>query len=150
MRIFLINISLLFSIQITLFAQTDRGKWEKVEKNYRIENESNRVYNFKSETPGDFLLNSIYNTYHFFISDVDGDNCPFRPSCSAFFVEAVKETNFFQGSLMFFDRFTRDLNIFRKGKYPVAESGNYYDPANLYTLSEGINFNPPAQIIIAE
>jgi putative component of membrane protein insertase Oxa1/YidC/SpoIIIJ protein YidD len=146
MKYFLLNIFLFVFVSSNLFAQTDWEKWDKKEFDYRIkDNSRNRNYSFESDNPGEFVLKSFANGYWFFISDVDGDNCPFRPSCSAYLLDAVQETNIFQGSLMFFDRFTRDLNLFKKGNYPKTKTGRYYDPVNLYTLSEDqIHFIPPS------
>jgi putative component of membrane protein insertase Oxa1/YidC/SpoIIIJ protein YidD len=122
---------------VDLYSQTDWEKWGKAELDYKF-NDSfrSRDYSFDSDNAGKFILKSFVNAYWFFVSDVDGDNCPFRPSCSAFFYDAVNETNIFQGTLMFFDRFTRDLNIFKKGEYPRTREGYYYDPSFLYTLSK--------------
>lgn len=147
-----INIFLLILFTSEVCSQTDWEKWDKAEYDYRIEeNFRERDYSFDSDNPGEFVLKSFANGYWFFISDVDGDNCPFRPSCSAFFLDAVKETNIFQGSLMFFDRFTRDLNIFKKGNYPKVKSGRYYDPADLYTSSQNkVYFISQNEIVTAE
>lgn len=151
MKFLFVNIFFII-LSLNLFAQTDWEKWGKKETDYTIEdNYRKRDYNFKSDNAGEFILKSIANGYWFFISDVDGDNCPFRPSCSAFFVDAVKETNIFQGPLMFFDRFTRDTNIFKKGNYPRVKSGRYFDSANSYTLSKDkINYIPPNEIVTSE
>jgi putative component of membrane protein insertase Oxa1/YidC/SpoIIIJ protein YidD len=135
----LISLIILISalLSINLFAQTDWEKWGKAEIDYKVKSSlRHRDYCFNSDNTGKFVLKSFVNAYWFFISEVDGDNCPFRPSCSAFFVDAVNETNFYQGTLMFFDRFTRDLNIFKKGEYPRTREGYYYDPTSLYTLSK--------------
>ncbi|HSP89158.1 MAG TPA: membrane protein insertion efficiency factor YidD [Ignavibacteriaceae bacterium] len=150
MKYFLLNIFLFVSSN--LFAQGDWKKWDKKEFDYRLkENSRNRDYSFDSDNPGEFVLKSFANGYWFFFSDVDGDNCPFRPSCSAYLLDAVQETNIFQGSLMFFDRFTRDLNLFKKGNYPKTKTGRYYDPVYLYTLSEDkIHFIPPSEIVTTE
>ncbi len=152
MRFLSVNIFLLVLLSLNLYAQTDWEKWDKTEFDYTIkDNSRNRDYSFESDNPGEFILKSFANGYWFFISDVDGDNCPFRPSCSAFFLDAVKETNIFQGSLMFFDRFTRDLNIFKKGNYPKVQTGHYYDPPKLYTLSKDkIHFIQPNEILTSE
>ena len=123
----------------------DWGKWGKAEFRYSKQNEyRHRDYSFESESVSDFIAKTFANTYWYFISDLDGDNCPFRPSCSAFFVEAAKETNFAQGVLMFFDRFTRDLNFYRRYEhYPHVTDGHYYDPVTLYTLNpENIKYIP--------
>jgi len=133
-------------------AQQDWKKWEKKEFNYSINSSfTKRIYDFNSDNAGEFILKSLTFTYWFFISDVDGDNCPFRPSCSAFFMNAVSETNIIQGALMFADRFTRDINIFKKGNYPVSIEGYYYDPVSLYSLSENkINYKPSNEIVNPE
>ena len=152
MKFIFIYFFLFLSLSLNLFAQTEWEKWGKTEIDYRLEdNFRNRDYNFESENVGEFVLKSFTNTYWFFISDVDGDNCPFRPSCSAFFLDATKETNILQGSLMFFDRFTRDLNLFKKGNYPIVKSKHYYDPAALYTLSrEEILYIPENEVLTLE
>jgi putative component of membrane protein insertase Oxa1/YidC/SpoIIIJ protein YidD len=136
-------------ISINISAQTDWEKWDKAETDYRLPGKvTHRDYSFDSENFSRSLVKSFANAYWFFISDVDGDNCPFRPSCSAFFVEAVKETNIFKGTLMFFDRFTRDVNIFKKNKYPHTNHSYFYDPINLYTLHPGlIEYIPPGEVI---
>lgn len=130
----IIFLSLFFTAD--LYSQTDWEKWSKKEPDYKL-NKSfrSRNYCFDSDNAGKFIVKSFVNAYWFFVSDVDGDNCPFRPSCSAFFYDAVGETNIFQGTLMFFDRFTRDLNIFKQGKYPRTNEGYYFDPPSHYTLS---------------
>ena len=135
---------------IPAFSQTDWVKWEKADYSYQIENNSrDRSYSFASTGVGDFAGKVLINTYWFFISDVDGDNCPFRPSCSSFLVQSIKETNILQGTLMFFDRFTRDTNIFKgHNHYPRVSSGRYYDPPSLYSLNEEkINFKPASEIV---
>lgn len=138
---------MLLFFSTNLFSQTDWEKWGKAETDYTIkDNYRHRNYNFNSDNAGNFVVKFFANAYWFFVSDLDGDNCPFRPSCSAFFVEAVKETNIFQGTLMFFDRFTRDTNVFKEGKYPREKSGHYYDPSSLYTLSGKIYYIPVNEI----
>ena len=125
-------------------------KWEKADFRYEQPVEqTRRDYSFEAGNAGEFLIKSIANAYWFFISDVDGDNCPFRPSCSTFFIESVAETNIPHGTLMFFDRFTRDMNVFKKHKhYPRVSSGFYYDPPELYTLNKNrIEYIPPSVIV---
>ncbi len=134
-------------------AQTDWVKWEKADPKYAVEFESSRRdYNFSGLNFSEAIVKSFTAGYWFFISDVDGDNCPFRPSCSSFLVEAVKETNPPHGVLMFFDRFTRDLNIFnRSDKYPRFGKIHFHDPVYLYTLDEEkIKYLPPAVFFRAE
>jgi putative component of membrane protein insertase Oxa1/YidC/SpoIIIJ protein YidD len=142
----------LFSLLFTTsaFCQMENLKWRKADFSYEKQiHSSKRDYSFESENAGEFLTKSMTNAYWFFISDVDGDNCPFRPTCSAFLLQSAKETNIFQASLMFFDRFTRDMNI-AKGHdhYPRVSAGYYYDPPQNYTLNQGrIKYLPPAFIV---
>jgi putative component of membrane protein insertase Oxa1/YidC/SpoIIIJ protein YidD len=142
-------------LTITVFSQTefteqvntDWKKWEKAEFQYEKKNHHrHRDYSFEAGSVSGFVAKSLANTYWFLISDLDGDNCPFRPSCSAFFVEAAKETNFLQGILMFADRFTRDYNIYKRHEhYPHVKDGHYYDPASHYTLNSArIKYIPPS------
>lgn len=126
----------LFLSQI-IFGQTDWYRWEKAETNYEIPliNESN---NHDDSSFGSSVLSGLQKSYSFLISDLDGDNCPFHPTCSAFYIHSIKETNFFQGTLMFADRFTRDSNLFkRKDHYPRYISGKFYDPTHNYFLIQG-------------
>ncbi len=153
-KIFFISV-LLFTISV--FPQTDKSrragdeagwvKWGKAD--YRYEKPNNfrhREYSFDTESVSGFISKSTANGYWYFISDLDGDNCPYRPSCSAFFVQASKETNIVQGTLMFFDRLTRDYNIYKRHEhYPRVKDGHYYDPVSLYTLDEEqIEYIPPS------
>ena len=132
------------------FSQEDFVKWGKAEISYqKPENYQKRDYSFASDNAGELVTKSFINAYWFFISDVDGDNCPFRPSCSTFLLESVRETNIFQASFMFFDRFTRDMNLFKgNNHYPRVKSKHYYDPAVNYTLnSEKINYLPAGFVV---
>jgi putative component of membrane protein insertase Oxa1/YidC/SpoIIIJ protein YidD len=156
-KIFSISV-LLFTVSV--FPQTDRLqqvgdeadwiKWGKADYRYEKPNKfRHREYSFETESVSVFIAKSTANAYGYFISDLDGDNCPYRPSCSAFFVQASKETNIVQGTLMFFDRFTRDFNIYKRHEhYPRVTDGHYYDPVSLYTLDdEQIDYIPPSVIV---
>ena len=132
-------------ISTSVFAQTDWVKWEKSEPSYHQKDDYEvRDYNLKIETVADLILKPVINAYWFFISDVDGANCPFHPSCSSFLVQSIKETNPIQGTLMFFDRFTRDTNVFgRFSHYPRYGKNQFYDPVTLYQLeNDKIKFIP--------
>lgn len=133
------------------FSQTEIIKWEKADISYCIDKStSDRDYSYNAKNPLDIFLKSVTNAYWFFISDLDGDNCPFHPSCSSFLLDAVKETNILQGSLMFFDRFTRDASfIGRYDRYPKHKSGKLYDPAYLYDLGSD-HFIPAYKLIDKE
>ncbi len=153
-KIFFISV-LLFTVSV--FSQTDRSlrdgekpgwvKWGTADYRYAKPNEfRKREYSIDTENVSGFIAKSTVNAYWYFISELDGDNCPFRPSGSAFFVQASKETNILQGTLMFFDRFTRDYNLYKRyERYPRVKDGHYYDPVALYTLDEDkIEYIPPS------
>lgn len=120
----------------SLYAQTDWQRWQKSEINYvvKIDN-SERSYSLRADDPFEFLLKTSAVTYWFFVSDLDGDNCPFDPSCSSFFLAAVKTSNIVEGTLMFADRFTRDFNVFNRNDYRVTRFGRLADPAEKYLLT---------------
>jgi putative component of membrane protein insertase Oxa1/YidC/SpoIIIJ protein YidD len=141
---------ILLFLTTTAFCQIENLKWQKADISYEKSNkQTHRDYSFEADNPGELIAKSLTNAYWFFISDVDGDNCPFRPSCSSFLLQSVNEINIFQASLMFFDRFTRDMNI-AKGEehYPKVSAGYFYDPPQNYTLNQGrIKYLPPAFIV---
>lgn len=127
-------ISFLFITEISS-AQTDWVKWEAKEISYELITHQHHDYTIDKSNFGMTILSVVRNTYYFFISDLDGDNCPFEPSCSAFFLQSVKETSIIKGTLMFADRFTRDLNFFKgMNHYPLLSSNKFSDPAYNYTL----------------
>lgn len=116
-----------------IFSQTDWVKWEAKQISY--EQRRAVIPSSSANGLGTKLASGLQKVYKFFISDLDGDNCPFYPSCSTFFVESVNEAGLIKGSLMFADRFIRDLNFFKgSNDYPEHISGKYYDPAYNYTL----------------
>jgi hypothetical protein len=135
---------------VTLFSQTDWEKWGKADISYEIHNDkTQRSYNISGDNAGQIILRTTAVGYWFFISDVDGDNCPFSPTCSSFFLQSVKETNIIQGTLMFADRFTRDMDIFgRLTHYPIARNKHLYDPPSLYTLDRDKIKYIPAGILV--
>lgn len=130
----IIFFTILFSIP--LYAQTELRKWEAKEISYTLPASVKRDYKIDTTNAGLTFLSLLRNTYYFFISDLDGDNCPFTPSCSKFFMDAVKETNVLKGLLMFSDRFTRDMNIFKgNDHYKLGNNGKLIDPPYNYTLN---------------
>jgi len=113
-------------------AQTDWNRWQKAEVDYSVELDGG--FNSKNSTS---TLSILQDGYSFLISDLDGDNCPFYPTCSSFYVESVSQTNIFKGTLMFADRFTRDSNLFKSHEhYPTHVSGKLYDPTYNYQLKD--------------
>jgi putative component of membrane protein insertase Oxa1/YidC/SpoIIIJ protein YidD len=135
-----IKIFLLFFLLLTysLIAQQEWERWEKKTCSYlQKDNFKKRDYSFNFESMSDLVYKSLANGYWFFISDLDGDNCPFSPSCSNFLIAAIKTTNLFQGSLIFFDRFARDSNVFgRRKNYSLSKDGKMYDPIDNYLLNK--------------
>jgi putative component of membrane protein insertase Oxa1/YidC/SpoIIIJ protein YidD len=131
------------------FCQIENLKWQKAEISYeKPDHFRKRNYSFQADDAGEYIKKLFVNAYWFFISDVDGDNCPFSPTCSSFFMDATEETNIFQATLMFSDRLTRDANPIKANNYPRDNNGHYFDPAINYTLSQGrINYLPPAFIV---
>lgn len=143
-------ITFLLTINCSSFSQSDWVKWGKADYSYQVKGTTEgRNYSLDISSPGRFLLKSFANVYWLFISDVDGDNCSFSPTCSNFFIQSVEKTNIVQGSLMFFDRFTRDMDIFGKlNQYPRVPDGHLYDPPSLYSLeSDSVKYIPPSIVI---
>lgn len=142
----LIFIIILLTIPVS--GQIENLKWKKINISYEKPDEFvKRNYSFESDNLGDLFKKSLVNIYWFFISDVDGDNCSFKPTCSEFFINSIDETNIFQATLMLSDRLTRDTDPFKMNRYPMDQGGHFYDPANNYTLNTvKINFLPPTFI----
>jgi len=133
----LIFVIILFVTANSVLPQTDFERWGKAELSYQMTDIEKE--NIKIER-GNFLSMAVYTarqTYKVLISDVDGANCPFYPSCSHFFVESVDAANPLKGYLMFIDRFTRDTNFFKSyNDYAIHETGRFYDPTYLYSLDK--------------
>lgn len=143
-RFFFFNFFIILTLTSkSIYSQVEYEKWNKKEISY-LKNDlfEKRKISFSNQNIVNVFTKSIINIYWIFISDVDGDNCSFQPSCSSFFVEALSKTNFFEATLLFADRFTRDSNIFDKNKkYTLTKFNKLYDPINIY-----INFNSSHKI----
>lgn len=140
-----------FLVVVSSFAQTDWQRWEKSDPDYLKKDNSlsRRDYSYSDNSLSYILSKTFVNAYWFLISDLDGDNCPFYPSCSSFLIQSIEETNLFQGIVMFFDRFTRDSNpVGRENHYPIYKNYRFYDPPGLYTLNKDqINFIPAGRVV---
>jgi putative component of membrane protein insertase Oxa1/YidC/SpoIIIJ protein YidD len=137
MRTILVKLILSFTLTFTcsLHAQKDWQKWNKLDVSYEIQQTPDSSPRFSTAGVGSFLLSSFQVGYTYLFSNYDGANCPFHPTCSAFFVQSVKQTNILKGALMFADRFTRDTNIFKRfPHYPYYKTGRLYDPVHNYKL----------------
>ncbi|MDF1612775.1 membrane protein insertion efficiency factor YidD [Stygiobacter electus] len=118
---------LIFVFRFAVFAQPEFYKWQEKEIEYRTNFINEEDYKSNS------FLSHLQKIYTFIISEPDGDNCPFSPSCSNFFVEAVDKTNFFTGILLFADRFTRDMNPFKSlNQYNIISFRKLSDPVDNY------------------
>lgn len=118
-----------------IYGQTDWVKWEAKQNSYEITGGTKIKIVPSAYDAGSKIISAARTIYKTFFSELDGDNCPYHPSCSQFYVDAVKETNLIKGTLMFTDRFTRDINFFKGlNHYPVDNSGKFYDPAYNYSL----------------
>ena len=129
---------LAFLLCVPSAAQTKLSHWDESLIHYAVIDSATGT---KASTSLSATLSGVIVVpYHILISDVDGDRCPFTPTCSAFLMDACNQTNIFQGALMFFDRFTRDSNVFdRDEHYPVAKKRHrYIDPASNYRLRDSL------------
>lgn len=142
-KLFLI---LLLAFSSHIYSQNEFVRWEKAAVSYtRTGKNHDERSSGKSETG---ILDIAAFTYRFFISDLDGDNCPFNPVCSAFFIRSAKTAGLFKGALMFADRFTRDINIVKTDHYPFTRNFHLYDPVENYMLQpQKIRFIPPAEFV---
>ena len=133
----------------SLYAQTDWTRWGKAPVDYTIKPTGDISDEVPAPKRGSKFVAGLRSVYGFFISDLDGDNCAFYPSCSRFFVEATGETNFFNALFAFGDRFTRDTNFFKgRNHYPLLKNGKLYDPPINYTLrSSKINYIPGGSFV---
>ncbi|MCF8259243.1 MAG: membrane protein insertion efficiency factor YidD [Melioribacteraceae bacterium] len=118
------------------FAQTDWVKWDAEEISYTIKSDVHQKRIFDDKTISSTILSAFKFSYGYLFSDLDGDNCPFHPTCSEFFIQSAKENGLHLGLMMFTDRFARDTNLFKNySYYPIHKSGRFYDPSKWYGLS---------------
>lgn len=123
-------------ITIPILSQTETHHWKTSGPDFRIKVSLEKDYNLYTENISTTLVSAAQIAYYKIFSDYDGDNCPFYPSCSSFFVQAVEQTNLIKGSLMFADRFTRDLNLFKVfNNYPLHSTRKFSDPIYKYSFN---------------
>lgn len=114
-------------------AQIETHKWEAKRVDYLLQTDERKLTSVQTNNVSTFFVSSTQVIYHKLFSEYDGDNCPFYPSCSTFFVHAVDSSNVIIGSLLFADRFTRDLNFFKGFEsYPIHKSGKFHDSVEKY------------------
>ena len=125
---------ILGALPLILHAQNEYERWEK--SDLFLSGDAKTVQIDTSARSGISGIKLLQKFYKFFISDHDGDNCPFYPSCSSFAVESVEKYGLIVGSLMFADRFMRDANIFNREEYTLRKNGRLYDPPEFYFLEK--------------
>lgn len=134
---------------VSLSAQTETSIWQKAEISY-VQKTHQHVHSVEesSFSPIDLLI----GLYRVGFSDVDGDNCAFHPSCSRFFLYAVKRTNIIQGFILAADRLTRDTNVFGRNQlYPYYYDGHFYDPIDNYLFdSSAFIYHPVGKVMKTE
>ncbi|MDP2303330.1 MAG: membrane protein insertion efficiency factor YidD [Ignavibacteria bacterium] len=135
----------IFGFSLRCYSQDNSTKWGK--KNFTYTNKELATVqseNGDTKSSSKSLVSPIIYLYGKTISEHDGDNCPFHPSCSSFFLDAVHQTDFISGILLFADRFTRDTNPVKSSKKNfLLPTGKLYDPVKKYLLkSEHFIFSP--------
>jgi len=142
----LLRVLLLCSMSIVINAQTDWEYWSASKPSYTQQATENPAHENESEGITDRLASGAKSVYSFFISDLDGDNCPFHPTCSEFFVQSARQTNILKSVLMFTDRFTRDMNLGKsKGQYLLTTEGRFLDPVENYLMDYSSIHHIPLQ-----
>ncbi|MFH0734591.1 MAG: membrane protein insertion efficiency factor YidD [bacterium] len=132
-------IFLLFFVVTSMFAQADWVKWDQKSVEYTKVLNKNIEYKPEHTSFFTFFTNTAKKVYKTVFSNLDGENCPFTPTCSNFYVESVEKGGIIKGTLMFFDRFTRDANLFKNfDQYKIVNDNKFYDPVNNYLLKPEI------------
>ncbi|MCS7052515.1 MAG: membrane protein insertion efficiency factor YidD [Ignavibacterium sp.] len=129
----MIVIFLIFILNSQLISQVDFIRWEKSDNYLLIEskNSLSESIETKNINKKQSFIDVLLKVYKYSFSNFDGDNCSFYPSCSEFLAESFKLTNPIVSILLFFDRLSRDTNIFYKGDYVIINN-RYYDPPSDY------------------
>lgn len=126
------------------FAEEENSIWSARKPDYQTElKPEGKNYTLSFNSLSDYLTVPLIYTYWFAISEPDGDKCPFHPSCSSFLMNSIDDTGLITGTLLFFDRFTRDANIVnRREHYPLITKGKHFDAHYLYLLDGSGNAHP--------
>jgi hypothetical protein len=82
-------------------------------------------------SPMAFLLMKGITLFQDYISPVDGDRCPMKPTCSAYALYAMKKHGFFIGAMMTADRLIHESDEIRYAPAIIqGESVRFYDPVS--------------------
>lgn len=107
--------------------------WQPAEVDYTEEMPVKKKYYEISGNASEVAFKLLVNAYRLFTSEPDGDNCPFTPSCSRFFIESLQKTNLFEAVLMASDRLIRDTSFGNKYEhYHIDKFGKLIDPPSRY------------------
>ncbi len=107
--------------------------WQPAQLDWGEELPMKKKYYDLEGNAGEVVFKILVNGYRLFISEPDGENCPFNPSCSRFFIESLQQTNIFEAVLMTSDRLIRDTSFGDKYKhYHVDKFGRLIDPPSRY------------------
>ncbi|MBK6681834.1 MAG: membrane protein insertion efficiency factor YidD [Ignavibacteriales bacterium] len=114
-------------------SQSFTQSWEPKPIDYTEEIQAkSKYYKIEGDIP-EAAFKLLVNGYRLFISEPDGENCPFNPSCSRFFVEALGQTNIIEAFLLTSDRLIRDTSFGNKFKhYHIDKYGYLVDPPSRY------------------
>jgi Domain of unknown function DUF37. len=107
--------------------------WQPKEVDYGVEIPPGPEFHKLEGSLPEVSVKLFVNAYRLIISNPDGERCPFSPSCSRFFVEAVKQTNIFEAILLSSDRLIRDTSAGnRLSQYSIDATGHLIDPPSRY------------------
>ena len=138
---FIFNMLFCSCLITNIEAQSKLDHWGKQPVVYvKQEKITAQNYSLIKNSVGETLSNLVILPYHVFISDVDGDRCPFHPTCSAFYMQACRQTNIVQGTLMLFDRLTRDANVIDRSEHYKYDrkTKRLIDPVSNYRLRDSL------------
>ncbi len=123
------SLMVFFLLSYPLFSQA----WQPAVVDYTEEMPVRKKYYEISGNVSEVAFKLLVNGYRLLISEPDGDNCPFTPSCSRFFIESLRQTNVVEAVLLASDRLIRDTSFGNKFRhYHTDKFGKLIDPPSRY------------------
>ncbi len=123
------TVILFFFLSFPVFSQA----WQPATVDYTEEIPVKKKYYEITGDVSEVAFKLLVNSYRLLISEPDGDNCPFAPSCSRFFIESLQQTNVIEAVLMASDRLIRDTSFGNKYEhYHTDKFGKLIDPPSRY------------------
>jgi hypothetical protein len=93
--------------------------------------ENGNQNNNEISSPIAFLLMKGIAKFQEYISVVDGDRCPMKPTCSTYALYAIKKHGFFIGAVMTADRLIHESDEIRYAPAIIqGESVSFHDPVS--------------------